>query len=191
MNLSLIDLFAGVGGLTLGFESEGFKVALANEFDKAIAEAYVKNRPGVNMIVSDITRLPINEIFSEYENKTDLVIGGPPCQGFSQKGKRKSINDPRNFLFQYFYRVVSIVKPKYFVMENVPNLLTSENGYFKREIINLFLNIGYAINAQILNASDYGVPQNRRRAIIIGRRGEYALKMPQPVGGRITVGEAI
>ncbi len=120
-----------------------------------------------------------------------MIIGGPPCQGFSQKGKRKSINDPRNFLFQYYYKVVSLIKPKYFVMENVPNLLTSENGYFKREIENLFGNIGYKITADVLNASDFGVPQNRKRAVIIGRLGEYALQLPNPQSQKITIWDAI
>lgn len=191
MNYSLIDLFAGVGGLSLGFEMAGFNAILANEYDCSIANAYVKNRPHVKMIVNDITKLPIQETFSEYERKVDLVIGGPPCQGFSQKGQRRSVNDPRNFLFQYYYKVVSLVKPKYFVMENVPTLLTSENGYFKREIENLFGNIGYKITADVLNASDFGVPQNRKRAVIIGRLGEYALQMPKPNFEKTSIWDAI
>lgn len=191
MNYSLIDLFAGVGGLSLGFEMAGFNAILANEYDSSIANAYVKNRPHVKMIVNDITKLPIQETFSEYERKVDLVIGGPPCQGFSQKGQRRSINDPRNFLFQYYYKVVSLVKPKYFVMENVPTLLTSENGYFKREIENLFGHIGYKITADVLNASDFGVPQNRKRAVIIGRLGEYALQMPKPNFEKTSIWDAI
>lgn len=191
MNYSLIDLFAGVGGLSLGFEMAGFNAILANEYDSSIANAYVKNRPHVKMIVNDITKLPIQETFSEYERKVDLVIGGPPCQGFSQKGQRRSVNDPRNFLFQYYYKVVSLVKPKYFVMENVPTLLTSENGYFKREIENLFGNIGYKITADVLNASDFGVPQNRKRAVIIGRLGEYALQMPKPNFEKTSIWDAI
>lgn len=191
MNYSLIDLFAGVGGLSLGFEMAGFNAVLANEYDTSIANAYVRNRPHVKMIINDITKLPIQETFSEYEGKIDLIIGGPPCQGFSQKGQRKSINDSRNFLFQYYYKVVSLVKPKYFVMENVPNLLTSENGYFKREIETLFGNIGYKITAEVLNASDFGVPQNRKRAVIIGRLGEYALPMPIPKFDRTSIWDAI
>ena len=101
MKPTVIDLFAGVGGLSLGFEMAGFDVVLANEYDPSIAEAYVKNRPNANMIVADITKLPVDETFGSYEGKVTAVIGGPPCQGFSQKGKRKSINDPRNFLFRY------------------------------------------------------------------------------------------
>lgn len=187
----IIDLFAGVGGLSLGFEMVGFDVALANEFDKSIAEAYIKNRPNTKMIIEDITKLPIQEIFSEYIGQIDVVIGGPPCQGFSQKGQRKSINDDRNFLFKYFYEVVKLVKPKYFLMENVPNLLTTEKGYFKQEIITLFRNIGYAVSSDVLVASDFGVPQNRKRAFILGKLGEQPLALPVPTQNRTTIWDAI
>lgn len=191
MSYTMIDLFSGVGGLSLGFEMAGFKAVLANEYDASIAESYVKNRPHVKMIVNDITQLPIQETFSEYCGKIDLIVGGPPCQGFSQKGQRKSINDERNFLFRYYYEVVALVKPKYFVMENVPNLLTTEDGYFKKEIETLFESIGYQIVADVLNASDFGVPQNRKRAVIIGRLGDYPLSMPKPKTKKVTIWEAI
>lgn len=191
MSYTMIDLFSGVGGLSLGFEMAGFKAVLANEYDASIAESYVKNRPHVKMIVNDITQLPIQETFSEYRDKIDLIVGGPPCQGFSQKGQRKSINDERNFLFRYYYEVVALVKPKYFVMENVPNLLTTEDGYFKKEIESLFESIGYKIVADVLNASDFGVPQNRKRAVIIGRLGDYPLSMPKPKTKKVTIWDAI
>ena len=191
MNYTMIDLFSGVGGLSLGFEMAGFKAVLANEYDESIANSYIKNRPNVKMIVNDIKHLPIKETFSDYCGNVDLIVGGPPCQGFSQKGQRKSINDERNFLFRYYYEVVALVKPKYFVMENVPNLLTTENGYFKKEIETLFENIGYKIVADVLNASDFGVPQNRKRAVIIGRLGNYALSMPKPQSAKVTIWDAI
>lgn len=191
MNYTMIDLFSGVGGLSLGFEMAGFNAVLANEYDTSIAESYVKNRPHVKMIINDITKLPIHETFSKYHGKIDLIVGGPPCQGFSQKGQRKSINDERNFLFRYYYEVVALVKPKYFVMENVPNLLTTESGFFKKEIESLFESIGYKIVADVLNASDFGVPQNRKRAVIIGRLGDYALSMPKPKTKKVTIWDAI
>ena len=192
MNFKMIDLFAGVGGLSLGFENCGFDIVLANEYDSSIASAYTKNRPNTTMIVDDITKLPINETFSQYQEKVDLIVGGPPCQGFSQKGKRKTINDPRNFLFKYYVDVVSTVKPKYFVMENVPNLLTAENGYFKNEIIALFSQLGYVISAEVLCAADFGVPQNRRRAFIIGKRGNCnPVAFPQKKSRRTTIWDAI
>ncbi len=115
----------------MGFKMEDFDILLANEIDKSIAESYKKNNPETNVINEDITKLNISEVFGEYKNKIDVIVGGPPCQGFSQKGSRKSINDSRNFLFRYFFEVVKYVEPKFFVMENVPNLLTNENGFFK------------------------------------------------------------
>lgn len=187
----LIDLFSGVGGLSLGFEMAGFTVVLANEYDESIAKAYTQNRPHTKMIVKDITKLPIDSTFSQYKNKVDLIIGGPPCQGFSQKGKRKTIHDERNFLFRYYYDVVSLVKPTYFVMENVPNLLTAENGYFKKEITELFESLGYAISSDVLNAADFGVPQNRKRAIIIGKLGNKVLEFPVPKKEKVTIWDAI
>lgn len=192
MKPNVIDLFAGVGGLSLGFEMAGFEVALANERDPSIAEAYVRNRPNANMIVADITELPIDETFGPYEGKVTAVIGGPPCQGFSQKGKRKSINDPRNFLFRYYFEVVERVKPRYFVIENVPNLLTTENGLFKDEIIELFSGIGYAVSCGVLCAADFGVPQDRHRTCILGKFGtSEPLMLPVPNGKRATIWDAI
>ena len=192
MKPTVIDLFAGVGGLSLGFEMAGFEVALANEFDPSIAEAYKKNRPGTKMIVEDITKLPVDETFGPYEGKVTAVIGGPPCQGFSQKGSRKSINDPRNFLFRYYFEVVKRVKPKYFVIENVPNLLTTEKGYFKDEIIELFSGIGYAVSCGVLCAADFGVPQDRHRTCILGKLGATEpVPLPKPNGVHTTVWDAI
>ena len=138
MRPKVIDLFAGVGALSLGFEKCGFDVILANEYDPSIAAAYEMNHKGTKMIVGDITALDLEKPFGSYEGKVDVVIGGPPCQGFSQKGQRKTIHDERNFLFKYYVRVVGLVKPRYFVMENVPNLLTAEGGYCRKEIEELF-----------------------------------------------------
>lgn len=190
--MKMIDLFAGVGGLSLGFESKGFEVVLANEYDPSIAEAYIKNRKNPNMIVEDITKLPIEKTFAPYRGVTDLVVGGPPCQGFSQKGQRKTINDPRNFLFKYFVNVVANVQPRYFVMENVPNLLTTENGYFKKEIESMFAALGYKTNAAVLCAADFGVPQNRNRAFIIGKHTEGdPVELPKVIERRTTIWDAI
>ena len=192
MKPTVIDLFAGVGGLSLGFEMAGFEVALANEYDPSIAEAYKKNRPGTKMIVEDITKLPVEETFGPYEGKVTVVIGGPPCQGFSQKGMRKSINDPRNFLFRYYFEVVENVKPEYFVIENVPNLLTTENGYFKDEIVELFSGIGYAVSCGVLCAADFGVPQDRHRTCIMGKLGaDEPIELPKPNGTHTTIWDAI
>ena len=150
MKPTVIDLFAGVGGLSLGFEMRGFNVLVANEYDKSIAAAYTENHKTTKMIVGDITKLNLEETFGSYKGSVDVVIGGPPCQGFSQKGQRKTIHDPRNFLFKYYVAVVELVKPKYFVMENVPNLLTAEGGFFLREIEELFNKKGYLLQYGVL-----------------------------------------
>lgn len=191
MKPSVIDLFAGVGGLSLGFEKQGFEVLIANEYDKSIAAAYTENHKNTKMIVGDITSLDLKETFGSYTGKIDVVIGGPPCQGFSQKGQRKTIHDERNFLFKYYVAVVELVKPKYFVMENVPNLLTAEGGFFFKEIEELFNKMGYSLEHGILNASDYGVPQNRRRAVIIGKLNGAAPKLPEPQSKKVTIWDAI
>lgn len=191
MKPSVIDLFAGVGGLSLGFEKQGFEVLIANEYDKSIAAAYTENHKNTRMIVGDITSLDLKETFGSYTGKIDVVIGGPPCQGFSQKGQRKTIHDERNFLFKYYVAVVELVKPKYFVMENVPNLLTAEGGYFFKEIEELFNKMGYSLEHGVLNASDYGVPQNRRRAVIIGKLNGAAPKLPEPQSEKVTIWDAI
>ena len=191
MEPTVIDLFAGVGGLSLGFEMEGFDILLANEFDQSIATAYKENHKSTNVVVGDITSLDLSKVFGEYVNKIDVVIGGPPCQGFSQKGKRKTINDERNFLFKHYVEVVKFVKPKYFVMENVPNLLTAEKGIFLNEIKGLFKGYGYSIRYGVLNAADYGVPQNRRRAIIIGKYLATPPELPLPCKQKVTIWDAI
>ena len=191
MKPRVIDLFAGVGGLSLGFEKKGFDVVLANEYDASIATSYIANHKNTKMIVGDITSLDLEDTFGKLAGTIDVVIGGPPCQGFSQKGQRKTIHDERNFLFKYYVAVVELVKPRYFVMENVPNLLSAEGGFFKNEIVELFNSMGYSLNMGVLNAADYGVPQNRRRAVIIGKKDGNAPELPDPTNKSVTVWDAI
>src|SRR5699024_11056389 len=143
MNPKVNDLFAGVGGLCLGFKMAGFEIVLANEFEELIGKSYIYNHHDSEVIVEVITKLSIQEVFSDYKDRIVVVLWGPSCEGFSEKRQRKSINDDRNYLFKQFVEVVKYVQPKYFVMENVPNLLTSEGGYFKEEIKSLFGNLGY------------------------------------------------
>ena len=188
----VIDLFSGIGGLSLGFRLEGFEISVANEIDTTIAESYKKNHPKTYVINEDITKLDISSIFKNFHNSNNtIVIGGPPCQGFSQKGSRLGLNDTRNYLFKYFFNVVEYVKPQYFVMENVPNMLTSCNGYFKNEIIKLFNDIGYSIDYGILNSYDYGVPQERKRAFILGKKGHIKLNLPKPIDTKVSAWDAI
>lgn len=143
------------------------------------------------MVIKDIQELDIPTTFGIYQDDIDVIIGGPPCQGFSQKGQRKTINDDRNFLFRYFVKIVSYVKPKYFVMENVPNLLTAEKGLFKKELITLFNELGYDVTAEVVSASDYGVPQNRRRAVVIGKLNGTAPRLPKKNIAKTNIWDAI
>lgn len=188
--MNVIDLFSGIGGLSEGFREAGYTISVANEIDEQIALSYKKNFSETVMINEDITNLEISKVFNKYKN-TDVVLGGPPCQGFSQKGKRLSLKDPRNYLFKYFADVVNYIKPTYFVMENVPNLLTTSNGYFKKEINDIFSNMGYLVNMSVLNAADFGVPQSRRRAIIIGTLKLNKIEMPHPLSNKVTTWDAI
>lgn len=184
------DIFSGVGGLSQGFISAGFEIAFAIEFDKEIAEAYARNHPGTEMINEDICSVDVEDVKKRHPH-IDLIMGGPPCQGFSQKGKRMSINDPRNFLFQQFVRFVESFKPKYFVLENVPNIITTSNGYFKDQIIMSFSKLGYTVNCGVLSASEFGIPQDRHRAVFIGVLGENGIDLPKSPNKRVTIEEAI
>lgn len=186
---NVIDLFSGVGGLSLGFQRAGFNVILANEIDNSISKAYKNNHPDTNMINDDITKIDYN-FLSAYKGSVDVIVGGPPCQGFSQKGSRKLLEDDRNFLFQQYYRVVEYVRPKYFLMENVPNILTSGGGYFKGQIFELFESIGYKLDAKILNAFDFGIPQLRKRAFILGKLNEH-ISLPKVEGKSVSIHDAI
>ncbi len=188
--LKVADLFSGVGGLSQGFISKGFEVSFAVEFNKEIAKAYQLNHPQSTTYDEDISNINLNKLKELYPS-IDVVVGGPPCQGFSQKGKRLSINDDRNYLFQRFIDTVKVFKPRYFVLENVPNILTTANGFFKEEIIAGFKSLGYKVNAKVLNASDYGVPQNRRRAFFIGSLGNEAINFPKTTNKKVTIKEAI
>lgn len=187
-----IDLFAGVGGLSLGFEQAGFNIVWANEYNKSIADAYSRNHPNTIVDSRDIRDINIKETFSKYFGITDVVMGGPPCQGFSQKGKRIGLNDERNFMFHKFAEVVSIVKPKFFVLENVPNILTAEKGYFKKQIIDIFNKLGYEIEVKVLKAEAYGIPQIRRRAMFIGKLGGgLKYKIPETANCITCIDDAI
>lgn len=187
-----IDLFCGVGGLSLGFEKAGFETLLGVEKNEKIAEGFKANFPNAQCLVGDITELRFNDYKKLIKGQdVDLIIGGPPCQGFSQKGKRLQLKDKRNFLFKYFLDIVSEISPKAFIIENVPNILSTASGYFYEEIKSHIEDMGYSVTSKVLNAADYGVPQNRRRAFIVGIKGENKFTFPQPQPDKVTVHEAI
>jgi DNA (cytosine-5)-methyltransferase 1 len=189
--MKIVDLFAGVGGLSLGFSMAGFEPVLAIEKDKDIANSYRKNHNTKEVWNRDIQEIDIEKELAHLKGKVIGVIGGPPCQGFSQKGKRLHIEDKRNYLFQFFIKVVAFLEPKFFVMENVPNILSANNSYFKDEIITTFKKLNYDIKSEILNASDYNVPQNRRRAFFIGIKNSNSISFPEPLIKKVSIKEAI
>ena len=184
------DLFAGVGGMSEGFKMAGFDIAFAVEFDKEIAQAYANNHKGTEVYADDICSIDVKELHKKHPH-IDVIIGGPPCQGFSQKGKRLSLDDPRNYLFQQYVRFVSEFRPKYFVLENVPNIITTSQGYFKNQIIREFEDLGYVVKYGVLRAVDFGVPRDRHRAVFIGQLHENTLSLPLPNGQHTTVKDAI
>ncbi|MCM1556728.1 MAG: DNA cytosine methyltransferase [Anaeroplasma bactoclasticum] len=177
--MKIIDLFAGCGGLSLGFIKNGHVLIKALEFDPIIAESYQKNHPGVKVIIDDIKNVDSNETFQSGE--CDIIIGGPPCQGFSLAGARirenkseRFINDPRNYLFKHYFNIVKKIKPKAFVIENVKGIKSMEQGKIFEEIISIFSSKAmledepYNIYYRTVNAKDFGIPQKRERMIIIG-----------------------
>lgn len=190
--LNALDLFCGAGGFSIGMENAGFNVIASIEFNPKIAETYKYNNLNTVLIVDDIRNVKsceddnevnctgkvheysnIKQIFNEKNVECDIIFGGPPCQGFSMAGRRIRSNfmfleDERNYLFKEFIRMVRYLKPKVFVIENVPGILNYNDGSVKNEIYETFNELGYNIHAEVLCAADYGVPQLRNRAIFIG-----------------------
>ncbi len=167
---NVIDLFCGAGGLSLGFTQAGFQINLANDIEACCIETYAFNHPEVPGRY--IIRGDLNEVLAEIEEwlrfpRVDVVIGGPPCQGFSMANRQRLIDDPRNQLYRSYVRVVEKVKPLFFVMENVRGMLSVAD-----EVVEDFNRIGYDVTYQILNARDFGVPQHRERLIFIGNNGK-------------------
>ena len=188
---NVIDLFSGCGGLSLGFEMAGFEVNLAIDNWEDALVTYRHNHKGTNTLNADLLHLDPKEIEGKYNlHDISVIIGGPPCQGFSVAGKR-IIDDDRNKLYKSFVRFVKHFKPQAFIMENVPNILSIGNGAVKDAIIKDFSELGYTVSYKVLTASDYGVPQNRRRAIFVGLHGrEYPFPIPS-VTEKVTTYEAL
>ena len=164
--LKMIDLFCGAGGLSLGFTQEGFVTSLANDIQECCVDTYAHNHPETprdHIVLGDIAELVDNiQNYLRFED-VDIIVGGPPCQGFSMANRQRLIDDPRNQLYTNFVRAVSIVRPPFFVMENVKGMLSVAD-----QVVEDFNNIGYEVTYRVLNAKDFGVPQNRERLIYIG-----------------------
>lgn len=191
-SLTFIDLFCGAGGMSTGFEMAGFTPVLAIDNWQDALDTYLHNHPGSQTLCADLSSIDIPKVAERFNIKNvDLIIGGPPCQGFSIAGKR-IVDDIRNKLYKSFVSFVEFFSPQVFVMENVPNILSIGDGLVKDSIIGDFSRLGYKVNYKILTASDYGVPQNRRRAIFVGSRDGVDFSFPKPlIINPITTKEAI
>ncbi|MDU4651922.1 DNA cytosine methyltransferase [Sneathia sanguinegens] len=173
-NFTAVDLFCGAGGLSLGFIQNGFEISLANDIDESCIKTYIHNHPSIpkeNIILGDIDKVIGNiKDYSRFKN-IDVIIGGPPCQGFSRANQQRIKDDPRNKLYKYFIQAVNSFKPKVFVMENVRGMSRVEN-----QIKEDFEDIGYIVESYVINAKDFSVPQNRERLIFIGTREKNGSK---------------
>ncbi len=173
--MNLISLFSGAGGLDLGFEKAGFTIVMANEYDKGIWDTYEKNHTAP-LIKGDIRN--IKE--SDFPDEIDGIIGGPPCQSWSEAGALRGINDERGQLFYDYIRILKEKQPKFFLAENVSGMLANRHSEAVKNIIAKFENCGYDITINLVNASDYGVPQDRKRVFYIGFRKDLNVKFEFP-----------
>lgn len=194
LNYKIVDLFSGAGGMSLGFEQEGFESVLAIESEKSYANTFKINFPNTIVLNQDIKKIKKNQILEMVNNqKIDVIIGGPPCQGFSIAGNigRRFLEDERNSLFREFIRIVKYLNPKIFVMENVARLETHNKGNTIKEIYDAFAKIGYTLKHKVINSVDFEVPQKRNRIFIIGTKSNNIFTFPQKSNLKKTVKDAI
>ncbi len=186
MNYSYIDLFCGAGGLSVGFDRAGFQNVFSVEFNPKFAKTYERNFPSHKLLIEDIRDIS-NERVKELigDKEIDIIIGGPPCQGFSIAGNigRTFIDDERNRLFKEFVRFVNEIKPKMFIMENVAAMATHLKGKTINAIVNAFehAGIGYKVKWKVLNTVNYEIAQERRRIVIVGVRADLNTEFEYPV----------
>ena len=183
----ILSLFAGAGGLDLGFEKAGFEIVYANEYDKSIWETYEKNHK-VPLDHRDIRKIDSSEL-----PDCDGIIGGPPCQSWSAAGSLKGINDSRGQLFFDFIRILKEKQPKFFVAENVSGMMSKRHQEAVDNFIKLFEDAGYEMHIKLLNANDYNVPQDRLRVFYVGFRKDLNIKFdfPEPFSYKPTLKDAI
>ncbi len=176
MTISVIDLFCGAGGLSHGISLCGAKVVAGFDNDKDSLRTFKMNHPESEEILADLSRNVPG--IGEYSG-IDVVVGGPPCQGFSISGKRDP-RDIRNQLYKVYFETLTKLQPKMFILENVPNMISMDGGRFKNEVISSLGDIGYKINVQVIIASDYGIPQKRKRVFFFGSKdSQFELKKDQ------------
>lgn len=185
-NYNAIDLFCGAGGLSYGFERAGFNILLGIDNDQKALEVFEKNHNGAKSICGDITQIGYDDIKKIIKDqRIDIIVGGPPCQGMSLSGPRK-FDDPRNKLYLSYIRIVDEIKPRAFVIENVPGLVSLFGGQIKDSIIEKFTAMGYKVKYQILCAADYGVPQSRKRVVFVGTREDVEFEYPKKHDTQVT-----
>lgn len=188
--MNIVSFFAGAGGLDLGFQKAGFNVIWANEYDKEIWETYEKNHPNTTLDKRSIVNIPSDEV-----PECDGIIGGPPCQSWSEAGSKKGIEDKRGQLFFDFIRILEAKQPKFFLAENVSGMLVGRHSEALDNIKELFRNtgIGYELSFEMLNACNYNVPQDRKRVFFIGIRKDlnFKFQFPKTNFKKITLQEAI
>jgi len=191
---NVLDLFCGCGGLSKGFELAGFNIIGGVDFNKDAIDTFnfnFKLATGLCCDISNLTKEQITQSFGDL-SKVDVIIGGPPCQGFSAANRNKIEDDPRNKLFFQFVKFVDLIKPRIIVIENVRGIVTSNNGYAKDQIYKIFSNKGYVVNHKVLDASDYGVPQKRmRNFFVITKKEKFDFDKIKKCKRKVTVKEAI
>jgi DNA (cytosine-5)-methyltransferase 1 len=173
--MKLVTFFAGAGGLDLGFSKAGFDVIWANEYDSSIWETYEKNHKNVYLDRRSITDIPTHEV-----PDCDGIIGGPPCQSWSEAGAMRGIGDKRGQLFYDFIRILADKQPKFFLAENVSGMLMVTHGKALENIKSMFRECGYTLSFQMLNVSDFGVPQDRKRVFFVGYRSDLGIEFEFP-----------
>lgn len=176
--MKLLSLFSGCGGLDLGFEKAGFEIPIANEFDKTIWETYMVNHPDTQLIKGDIRNIKSED----FPDGIDGIIGGPPCQSWSEAGSLKGINDSRGKLFYDYIRILKDKQPKFFLAENVSGMLARRHSQAVKNIIEMFKDCGYNVSVNLVNAKDYGVAQERKRVFFIGFRNDLKIDFSFPEG---------
>lgn len=191
--MKVLDLFCGCGGLSLGLEQAGFDIKLGIDVWQDALTTFEANHSNSKTHLQDLSVICFKDIQEKYlPNGVDVIVGGPPCQGFSISGKRDP-DDPRNKLYTSFLRAVEFFKPRAFIMENVPNLASMNQGKIKDTIVSEFKSLGYEISYNKLLASDFGVPQNRRRFIMVGLLNGSKFNFPISThsDNKVTCSEAI
>lgn len=173
--MKIVSFFAGAGGLDLGFEKAGFKVIWANEYDRQIWETYERNHPHTVLDKRSIADIPSDEV-----PDCDGIIGGPPCQSWSEAGAKRGIADKRGQLFFEFIRILADKQPKFFLAENVSGMLVPAHRAALANIKQMFTEIGYELAFELLNVADYGVPQDRKRVFFVGYRKDLGIKFQFP-----------